>query len=299
MGLNVGLNALTSGGLVLATVLLVVAGILLVSAASKVRDIPEFEESSGLKKAENDLKTAYILMFIAAGVTLLLAVAYGGHEVAWCPSEWIHGIIYLLLVAIIVIAVIYAYIVLNDLYTPELADRNGSTAFIWASLLIGSIGFMVVMATASGRVGYNASMNDIKKRWREVERKVHESHSSITGQVNDFETPMDRCAKPPTSPAPMPEVVAVVSPPPQSVPSPRANYQPVNVPLVQQQQRFAGPPTVTQHTVTSQPIVTTSTTTSPALSPAMPQIMPQISRGSSPDLQMRLNGLGNLPTRDF
>ena len=274
MGVNVGMNAITSGGLGISTILLVIMGILLVSASNKVHDIPEYESSSGLKKAHDDLKTAYWLIFIAAGVLLLLSIAYGGHETAWCPSEWIHSFIFVLVFVALIIGIIYAYIVLNDLYNPELEDTNGATSFIWASLLIGAIAFMGVAAVGTGRIGYNAGRGDVNKRVRHAEDKVHEMHSAITGKPNDFVPPVDHCAsceepETPCGPAPVPAVmVAPVNQGPDRLPpvqqyQPRPQYQPTYQSQYQptyQSQEFVGPPTVTRHSTvtTSQPMVTTS-----------------------------------------
>ena len=46
MGLNVGLNAVTTGGLFIVTILLVIMSILLVSAATKVLEIPGYNPVS-------------------------------------------------------------------------------------------------------------------------------------------------------------------------------------------------------------------------------------------------------------
>lgn len=287
MGLNVGVNALTSSGLILATVLLVVTGILLVSASSKVTKMDDFDSSTNLEKAYNNLRTAYGLIFIAAAITLILAVAYGGHETAWCPSEWIHGVIYVLLVAAVIIGVIYAYIALNDIYDAEDQNRRGSTSYIWAALIIGVLTFMLVIATASGRVGYNVARGGATRRVRHAEAKIHEMHSHVTGKPNDYVEPHDPCCEP-EKPACATNVPAgmvlvpvhqvqtqhpVVYSSGQQSPAVTVRTVPVQssatLPVVprpsydQQSmgQQFVGSPTVTRHSVitTSQPVVTSST----------------------------------------
>ena len=279
MGLNVGVNALTSGGLILAVVLLVVTGILLVSASRKVTDIDGFDSSSKLQKTYNNLRTAYGLIFIAAVITLILAIAYGGHETAWCPSEWIHGVIYVLLVAAVIIGVIYAYVALNDLYDPDFQNLNGASSFIWAALIIGTLTFMLVIATASGRVGYNVARNGASNRVRHAERKIHEMHSHVTGKANDYVEPHDPCCepeKPSCVPAgmmlvPVSQVQQTVSQPTVTVHTTPVNSSVVSLPAVPRpsydsrvisgvSQQYVGSPTVTRHSVvtTSQPVVTTS-----------------------------------------
>lgn len=284
MGLNIGVNALTSGGLSIAVVLLVVTGILLVSASQKVSQMDEFGSSSQLQKAFNNLRTAYWLMFIAAVITLVLAIAYGGHETAWCPSEWIHGIIYVLLVAAVIIGVIYAYVALNDLYDPDFHNLNGASSFIWAALIIGTLTFILVISTASGRVGYNVARGSATHRIRHAERKLHEMHSHVTGKPNDYVEPVDHCCEPEQPACPMkvpagmmlvhanpvvqqsvvPQVTVRTQPLNQStvLPAvPRPAYQSQTVVSPMNQQQFMGSPTVTSHSVvtTSQPVVTSTT----------------------------------------
>lgn len=328
MGLNVGMNALTSGGLGLSTVLFVVMGILLVNASRKVAELPEFESSSELKKANSDLKTAYALIFIAAGITLLLAIAYGGHEVAWCPSEWIHSLLFFLLMVALVIGIIYAYIALNDLYHPEIENTNGSTAYIWASLLIGAIAFMVTAAVGSGRIGYNAARGDVKKRVHHAEDKLHELHSHVTGKPNDFVREKGRCdSEDPEVPCGQAPVPVMVQQPQQGYQSqaPQQSYQsqtyqppqyqvqqsmpqtqinqslpqsPVRLPTVNQNQptqRFVGNPTVTSHSVvtTSQPVVTSSSPRQ-GFSQMSQQGFPQMSQP-----QMSQQGFSQMSQQNF
>lgn len=273
MGLNIGANVLTSGGLGLTMVLLLVTGILLVSASNKLKQLPEFESSSDLKNANNNLKTAYWLIFIATGISLILGVLYAGHESAWCSSELIHGGLYLLLYIAVIVGLVYSYISLYNIYHPDLENNNGSTAFIWGALLIGAIAFMVMTATGTGRIGMGVTRGSLTHRIRHAEHKLHEAHSAVTGSPNDFGGHYDRCPgecdqqqvlMAPADVAPMPthsHVSVVTSPATSSV---RLPPIPVNQPaLVSNQgyQSFVGAPTVTRHSVvtTSQPVVSTST----------------------------------------
>jgi len=187
MGLNIGLNSITSGGLMMAAILLVLMGMLLVTASNKIADNPLFDQSSGLQDGKSKLQTAYILAFSAAAVVLLLAVLYGGHDMWWSPNEWIHTIIFLVVIILLVIVFIYAYGVLDGLYTPELENRNGADLFTWAALLFGVVGFLVVLAMASGRVGYHLVKSNVTDRFHELEHKVHLSHSHLTGNEIDYD----------------------------------------------------------------------------------------------------------------
>ncbi len=182
MGINIGFNTLTAGGLLLATILLVLTAILFVSAASKVQNLPEYDASSKLKNGYKSIQTAYILTFVAAGICLILAFVYGGHEIWWGPSEWVHTVIFLAIIALIIIANIYAYVVLNDLYVPQLPDRNGSDSFLWAGLWISVLAFFMIMMIGSGRFGYNVVRDTVQDRFDDFKTKIEETHMHITGK---------------------------------------------------------------------------------------------------------------------
>jgi len=182
MGLNLGVSAMTSGGLILTTLFLAIMGILLVTASNKVKESPNSEDED-LKKIDNNLVTSYILIWIAAGVTLLLAIAYGGQESAWNLPEWIHAILGFGVIVLLVIGIIYAYIALNELNTPEISDaKNNADAYIWASLVLGVFTFIGLIITGSGRITYNVVKGESTKRVLDAEQKIHETHSKVTGK---------------------------------------------------------------------------------------------------------------------
>jgi hypothetical protein len=251
MGLNIGANALTSGGLYVTTILLVIMGILLISASNKVKGIDDFEDSDKLKKLHDNLRTAYILTFIAAGILFLVGSAYAGHESVWCLSEWWHGLFGLITLVLFVIAVIVAYVALNDLYTPEIENRNGSDLFIWGSLVVAIFAFLGMGIVTSGRVGYHAVGTDTSDRLYTAEKKLHEAHSAVTGQAMEYKERPKFCGEDPcqdknkSMAAPVHKMVS------QPVFSQQGLQQGGEQPL--------GPPIVTRHSVvtTSQPMLST------------------------------------------
>lgn len=183
MGLNIGLNAITAGGLFLAAIFMVLMGFTLVSAASKIKEIPGFDESTGLKDIYNALRVAYILIFIAAGLTLILAILYAGHQKYWCPTEWIHGVVYVIIIALLVIGGVYAYGALTDIDNPLLeGKKNGSTGYIWAALFLGLFALMILIGTGSGRVGYNVMKDEANSRLKEAEVKIKETHAKVMSE---------------------------------------------------------------------------------------------------------------------
>ncbi len=271
MGLGIGANALTSGITFLGTILLVIMGILLVSSSNKVEQLPEFNRSTDLQKLRDNIRTAYILTFISAGIVFLISIAYGGHESAWCPSEWWHGTFAVIALIILVIAVIFAYVALNDLYNPELEDRNGADSFIWAFLIISIFAFLVLGGAASARAGYNVVSDNASKRINMVEKKFHEVHSAITGKPNEYEEPKNNCEDcvEETKPRQLSYIPELRSSDisGQFVPSNIPTYIPPRVVTVPRVQALVdqpvGPPIVTRHSVV--------TTSQPMLSSPVPQ----------------------------
>ena len=184
---NMGLNVITSGGIFLSTVFLVIMGVLLMTASNKIKNLPDFNQSSSLQNNYHNLRIAYIIIFIVAGINLLLSVLYAGHEAWWTPSEWIHSGIFLISIVLLLVSAIYAYSVLDSIYTPALDDRNGADGYIWASLLFAVLSFIVLLTMASGRISYNIVKDDITDRYNDLEHKVHLTHSHLSGVPVDYD----------------------------------------------------------------------------------------------------------------
>lgn len=226
MGLNVGLNALTTGGLFIATIFIVIMGILLISAERNIQEIPEYSQSSELQNGRSKLQTAYVLTFIAAGITLVLAIVYSGHDIWWCPPEWIHMVFFLIVIVLMVIAAIYAYVILENIYDPRLETRTGVDSFIWAALWFAVLGFLTLFVVGSGRAGYTAVREKMGDRLTDLEHKVHQSYACLTGEPVNYEkigadpevagqaAPSNKAPHPPVAMARRPNQKAGCGPPP-------------------------------------------------------------------------------------
>ena len=135
MGLNLSVNILTSGFLVTVIIFFVLMGILFVSASSKMGEVLLAGDSKNndleqLDSAFKSIKVAYILAFIAAALTLLLAILYAGHETVISPSEYWHTAIYLITYVLLIVSVVYGYLALVKLYDVRIKYRNGSVSYI-------------------------------------------------------------------------------------------------------------------------------------------------------------------------
>ncbi len=176
MGLSV--NILTSGFLVTVFVFLLLMGILFYSAYTKVGAVLLENDSTRndltqLDSVLNTLKWAYISAFIAAGLGLILAVLYAGHETAFSPSEYWHLGLYVLTVIVWLVSVIAAYMALNRLYNTRISERNGADAYIWAGLLMSIFAFTGLITTGAGRIGMNAVRSTARNRVEAAENKIH------------------------------------------------------------------------------------------------------------------------------
>jgi hypothetical protein len=188
MGLSV--NILTSGFLVTVVIFFLLMGILFYSAYAKIGQVLLENDSSKndlerLDSCLNSVKVAYILAFIGAGLALLLALLYAGHETVVTPSEYWHLALYLITYALLIISVIYAFIALNKLYDTRITQRNGADAYLWAGLLMSIFAFVGLTATGSGRLGMNIVRSGARSRLEAAESKINEHLPAIRGHVEE------------------------------------------------------------------------------------------------------------------
>lgn len=191
MGLNLGANILTSGFLVTVIIFFVLMGILFYNASIKMGEVllNGDSRSNNLEKldsAYNATRVAYSLAFIAAIISLLLALLYAGHETVISPSEYWHLALYLITYILLVISVIYAFIALTRIYSLEIRDRNGADAFLWSGLLMSIFAFVGLTATGSGRLGMNIMRDKAASRVNKAECLVNEHLPSVRNKIDEL-----------------------------------------------------------------------------------------------------------------
>lgn len=190
MGLAV--NILTSGFLVTVVIFFILMGVLFYTAAAKMGEVLLARDNRSndlqqLDSAFNAAKTAYILAFIAAALTLILAILYAGHELVITPSEYWHLAVYLIIYVLLIISVIYAFIALNRLYNLRITDRNGADAYLWAGLLMAVFAFVGLTATSSGRLGMNIIRTNTRQRVEQAEMTINSALPVIRNKVEQTE----------------------------------------------------------------------------------------------------------------
>lgn len=192
------LHSVTSGFLVTVTIFFVLMGIVQVAAHNKIEDVLEQGDDrrnnkDRLKKAQDQSRVAYILSFIGAGLSILLAILYGGQERAWVISGWVHSVIFLATYALLIISAIYAFLAINELNHLDVEEKNGSTTYLWVSLLLGLFAFIGLTGSGSAQVGLSSIRKETGDRITAVEdnvnthlpvvrQKVDELHRSATMQ---------------------------------------------------------------------------------------------------------------------
>jgi len=152
-------NHRNTGILLLIFALLVLLGAIFFTVSqSKVMTIDEYKTgNSKLNSAKNNLLTAYILGYIAAGMGIILAIIYFGH-VAWgINNEIPHLIIFILLFGLVVVSGIFGFLALSNIDSSGAKDKKSSTNWIWAAQVAGLIGLIVLIISGAWRAQHLAS----------------------------------------------------------------------------------------------------------------------------------------------
>ena len=154
-----------TGILLLVFALLVLLGAIFFTVAqSKVTSTDEYKAgNTKLNNAKNDLLFAYILGYIAAGLGLILAVLYFGH-IAWgIKSEIPHLIVFILLFLLVIVSGIFGFIALSNISDSNASDKKGAENWIWASLVAGLIGIIVLIISGAWRAQYRSTKGAVDK----------------------------------------------------------------------------------------------------------------------------------------
>ena len=153
--------------LIVFALLILLGAIFFTVAQTKVTSTDEYKAgNTKLNNAKNNLLVAYILGYIAAGMSIVLAILYFGH-VAWgIKSEIPHLILFILLFLLVIVSGIFGFIALSNINDSTINDKKGSENWIWASLVAGLIGVIVLIISGAWRAQYRASkasVDDVMK----------------------------------------------------------------------------------------------------------------------------------------
>ncbi len=189
--LSWGLHSITSGFLVTVLIFFVLAGIVFLVANDKIDDVIVNGDSKKnnpdrLNKAFSNARIAYILIFIAAGIALLLSILYAGQERAWTIHQGWHTFLYFVTYILLIIAAIYAFCAINELNHLDVEEKNGSVTYLWIGLLLCLLGFIGLTGTGAGQIGMSGVRNKISSRVSSVEDNVNKHLPAIRGKVDEI-----------------------------------------------------------------------------------------------------------------
>ena len=189
--LSWGLHSMTSGFLVTVLIFFVLAGILFLVAKDKIDDVIVNGDSKDnnkdrLKTAFDNANVASILIFIAAGIALLLSILYAGQERAWNIHQGWHAVLYFATYALLIISAIYAFIAINDLNKLDIREKNSADTYLWVGLLMCLLGFIGLTGTGAGQIGMSGVREQITNRVNKVEDNVNEHFLVVRAKVDEI-----------------------------------------------------------------------------------------------------------------
>ena len=160
--------------LVLVLILFILMGIFFIVAQSRVQNIPEYVQgNTKLKTARNSLITAYVLAFVAAFITLILAILYFGH-IAWnISSEVPHLIMFIVIAVVVIVSGVFGFVALSNISNSAAQNKNGSEGWIWAALGVGLAGLIILLISGAWRAQYKSSHKVVR----------HEEQLSFTSEA--------------------------------------------------------------------------------------------------------------------
>lgn len=175
-----GFEVLTSGALSLVTILSLIMAVVLHVGSTKLTESQDFEdETTSVNSGYGDLRTAYILAYIATALAFVLGAVYGVHAFAWkAPHEWIHGFLFLALVVLLIISGIYAFNALDKINNPN-QDKNNADGYIWAGLLVGLFALLTTLGSGVGRLQYRHSTQRVEKAVKSLESALPKMNTQM------------------------------------------------------------------------------------------------------------------------
>ena len=179
-----------TGILLIVFALLILAGaIFFTIAQGNVTRIEEHDQgNTKLKNASSNLLVAYILGYIAAGISIVLAILYFGHVTWGINSEIPHLILFILLFLLVIVSGIFAFIALSNIGDADPDDKKASDGWIWAGLVAGLIAIIILIISGAWRAQYNASKGKVAADG-EAPAQVTYTKQSYTGPSGESGLP--------------------------------------------------------------------------------------------------------------
>lgn len=145
--------------LIIFAIAILLSAIFFTVAQVRVTETNEYKAGTNTKiqGAKNNLLAAYILGYIAAGISIVLAILYFGH-VAWgIKSEVPHAILFILLFLLVVVSGILGFVALSDIDNAKVTDNKGAPGWIWAAEIAALVGLIFLIISGAWRAQYKSS----------------------------------------------------------------------------------------------------------------------------------------------
>jgi len=189
----------TGALLILFALLILLSAILLTIAQSKIMTIEEYKSgNSKLNSAKNNVLTAYILAYVAAGMAVILAILYFGH-VAWgIKNEIPHLLVFIILFGLIITSGVFSFIALSNISGSNAQDKKGSEGWIWAALISALVAIIVLIISGAWRAQHVSSQKS------SADTTVESNQMTTIRAPSEYNyEPMPNVSVAPTYPAPV------------------------------------------------------------------------------------------------
>lgn len=167
----------TTGLTIFATLLIVVAAILIILADSKVKEITGYPEVDNINLAHKDLIYGQIFAWIAAALTFVLAIAYG-LSIKFLLSPWPYLIIVLLIIGTLTASIIYVAMALNRI--NNLQDDKGASGYIYGIIILSGAALLILVISLIW--GWTHTSTDPNKVPEDTSNKTYNNSQKYNSQ---------------------------------------------------------------------------------------------------------------------
>lgn len=151
-----------TGILLLIFALLILLGAIFFTISQvRVLNTEEYKDGNDkLQTAKNNLLVAYILGYVAAGISIVVSILYFGHVTWGIKSEIPHAVLFILLFLLVIVSGIFGFVALNNIDNSGSSDTKGSTGWIWAAEVAGLVAIILLIISGAWRAQYNSTKTD-------------------------------------------------------------------------------------------------------------------------------------------
>jgi H+/Cl- antiporter ClcA len=149
----------TGALLVLFAISILLAAIFFSVAYGRVINTEQYRNGqTNLNNARNALLWAMITSYVSAGIAVVLAILYFGHVTWGVNSEIPHLILFILLFAMIIVAIVAGFIAWSNVRNKEVTDNDNSQGLILAGIIALFVGLVALVISGVWRATYRSTL---------------------------------------------------------------------------------------------------------------------------------------------